>query len=160
MNDITQDKSALLAADERDKAQEELSTAIGNAKEVLVRATTVFPFTLFPDTITLDRAKLSVTHREFFKVGEVMSIRIEDVLNVTAHVGPLFGSIKIATRFFDLEKPYSVNYFWREDALRIKRITQGYIIAMQQEIDCSSLSTKELSAMLDKLGSSAGDKHV
>jgi hypothetical protein len=29
---------------------------------------------------------------------------------------------------------------------------QGYIIAMQKEIDCNSLETKELAEMLEKLG--------
>src|SRR5947209_1395179 len=102
--EASQKKPAALSPPKHDEAQKELRDAIGNSHEVLVRATTVFPFTIFPDTITVDRTKLSVTHREFFKVGDVMSIRIEDILNVTAHVGPLFGSIKIATRFFDLEK--------------------------------------------------------
>ena len=115
-------------------------------------ATTVFPFAFFPDTIVIDRTKLAVTRRAFFRTAEVMSIRIEDVLNVTADVGPLFGTIKISTRFFNSEKPYTVSYFWRNDALRIQRVMQGYIIATQKNIDCSELSTPELSGLLDDLG--------
>jgi hypothetical protein len=141
-------------------ANDELAKAISDSSELLAKATTVFPFTIFPDTITIDRAKVTITHREFFKVGEVMSMRIEDILNVTAHVGPLFGSIQISTRFFDQHKPYAVNYFWREDALKIKRILQGYIIAIQNEIDCSALSTRELSAKLDELGASARNENL
>ena len=132
--------------------KQELENAIKGSHQVLVSATTVFPLTIFPDTLIVDRAKLTITRRSFFDVAEVMSIRIEDVLNVTAQVGPLFGSVKITSRIFNIEKPYRVNYFWREDALKIKRITQGYIIALQKEIDCSALSTRELAAMLDELG--------
>src|SRR5687767_11541947 len=87
--------------DDKRQARHELNEIVGGAQEILVRAKTVFPLTIFPDTLTLDRTKVTITHREFFRVAEVMSIRIEDILNVTAHVGPLFGSIKIATRFFD-----------------------------------------------------------
>lgn len=130
----------------------ELTQTINRSHEVLIEATTVFPFTLFPDTVTLDRAKLTISHREFFWTGEVMSIRIEDILNVTADVGPFFGSLKIFTRFFNVDKPYSVNFLKRADALKIKRVLQGYIIALQKNIDCSTLPTKELSAMLDDLG--------
>lgn len=133
----------------------ELKKAVGNAHDVLLSATTVFPFTLFPDTLTLDREKLTISHRLFFRVAEVISIRIEDILNVTADVGPFFGSVKVSTRFFDARKPYEVNYLWRQDALRIKRVTQGYIIAMQKGIDCSPLKSKELADMLDKLGQGA-----
>lgn len=72
------------------QAQQNLVEAIGNSRDILVRATTVFPLTLFPDTLTIDRTKITITHRDFFKVAEVMSIGIEDVLNVTATVGPFF----------------------------------------------------------------------
>jgi hypothetical protein len=130
----------------------QLTKAIGNAHEVLFSATAVFPLNLFPDTLTIDRAKLTVTQRTFFKMGEVMSIRIEDILNVSANVGPFFGSVKINTRFFNENKLYVVNYLWRKDALKIKRIMQGYIIAAQKKIDCSALTTHELATMLDELG--------
>lgn len=136
---------------QKQKAKE-LAEAIGNSNDVLFRATTVFPFTLFPDTLTIDRSKITVTHRDFLRAGEVLSIGIEDVLNVTASVGPIFGSIKIATRFFDPAKPYEIDHFWRKDALKIKRIAEGYIIAKQKGIDCSALSTPELAKTLDELG--------
>lgn len=130
----------------------ELTQTIDHSHEVLAQATTVFPFTLFPDTVTLDRAKLTISHREFFNVAEVMSIRIEDILNVTADVGPFFGSLKIFTRFFSTDKPYETHFLQRKDALKIKRILQGYIIALQKNIDCSTLPTKDLANMLEELG--------
>lgn len=139
-------------ASEQDEAKQKLNEVIGGSHQVLVTAKTVFPFTLFPDTITVDRQKLTITKRSFIQTAEVMSIRIEDVLNVTANVGPVFGSVTIATRFFDTKKPYTVTHFWRHDALRIKRIMQGYIIATQKDIDCSALSTGELARTLDTLG--------
>lgn len=134
------------------ESRQELRDAINDARQVLISATTVFPLTFFPDTITVDRTKITVTHRSFFRVAEVVSIRIEDILDIAAGVGPLFGSIRITSRFFNNEMPYSLNHFWREDAQRVKRITQGYMIALQKKIDCKNLSTRELAAMLDKLG--------
>ncbi|MET0779625.1 MAG: hypothetical protein ABWY71_02200 [Candidatus Saccharimonadales bacterium] len=133
----------------------ELKKAVGNSHEILLSATTVFPFTLFPDIITLDREKLTISHRLFFRVAEVTSTRIEDILNVTADVGPFFGSIKITSRFFDDSEPHAVNYLWRHDALRLKRVIQGYIISRQKGIDCSSFGPKQLADMLDKLGQAA-----
>jgi hypothetical protein len=149
-----------LTADKRyDKynAEKQLTQAIGSAHEVLSSATTVFPFTLFPDTITIDRTKLTVAHRSFFGVAEVMSMNVEDVLNVTANVGPFFGSLRITTRFFDPGKPYEINWLWRADAVKLKRILQGYILAMQRKIDCSALTTGELTRLLDELGQGAPD---
>lgn len=130
----------------------DLKRTVSNAQDVLATATTVFPFTLFPDTIRVDREKLTITHRTFFNVSDVMSIHIDDVLNVTVHAGPLFGSLEISTRFFSEDKPYRVNYFWRHDALKIKALMQGYIIARQKGIDTENVDAKELSSILRKLG--------
>lgn len=149
---IANDSNLASIKPDKKKFRQKLAKVIGDSQDVLVRASTVFPRTLFPDTLTVDRTKLTVTHRNFLHAGEVLSIRIEDILNVAAQVGPIFGSVKIATRFFDNAKPYEVNHFWRSDALKIKRIVQGYLIARQQEVDCSKMSTEELAKMLDELG--------
>jgi hypothetical protein len=137
------------------EARQELQQAIGHSNEILVRAQTVFPFMLFPDTITIDRGTLTISHRSFFKIAEVISIRIEDILNTTANVGPFFGSLKITTRFFGTDKDYTINYLRRNDALKIKQILQGYIIALRKNIDCSALSPNELARMLSELGAEA-----
>lgn len=132
-----------------DETRKELQRAIKGSGEIVATATTVF--TLFPDTLVLDRAKLTLTKRRFFKTAEVMSIRIEDLLNVTAEVDLFFGSIKVISRIASME-PYTIGNFWRKEAIRMKRITQGYIIALQRNIDCSNLPAHELAGMLDKLG--------
>jgi hypothetical protein len=145
---------------EQRKTAKELVDAIGNSHDVLVRVQTVFPFKLFPTIISVDRTKVTITERDMFKSGEVFSVRIEDILNITAHVNPILGSVKIATRFFNPEKPYIVDSLSRKDALKIKRIVQGYLIARQREIDCSSLPTRELATMLDELGKVAPQERV
>jgi hypothetical protein len=136
----------------RDQAMEGLREVIRGSNEVLMTATTVFPFSLFPDTVTIDRAKVTVIHRTFFGVGENVSIRIEDVLNVTANHGPLLGSLHIVSRVLSPDKPYEINFLWRKDALKLKRILQGYIIALQKDIDVRPLRKEELSNMLYELG--------
>jgi ketosteroid isomerase-like protein len=140
-----------------EQTMKRLRRAVGRADEVIATATTVFPFTLFPDKITIDREKITIAHRFFFRVSETISLRIEDVLHVAADVGPFFGSLRLTSRFFDnnaQQQPYRVNYLWREDAQRLKRILQGYLIARKNNIDCAKLSTKQLRESLDKLGQS------
>jgi hypothetical protein len=132
------------------KTREELQEAIKGSNQILATAGTVMP--VFADTITVDRAKFTVTKRSFFRTADVISMRIEDILNVTEHLGMMFGSIKITSRVMNANPPYAVGPFWRKDAVRIKRITQGYVIALQRGIDCSSLPSAELAKMLEELG--------
>jgi hypothetical protein len=129
---------------------EELEEAIKGSNEVLATVTTVLP--IFPDTVTLDRAKMTITKRTFFSSAQVMSMRIEDILNVTTTMGPLFASLRITSRVMSAGDPNVVGPFWRRDAIRFKNIAQGYVIALQREMDLSVLPKKELVDMLRQLG--------
>jgi hypothetical protein len=133
------------------KAKDELTQTVHTSQQILAKATTVFPLTLVPDTVTVDRTNVTIVHRLFYKMSTTVKIKIVDILNVTANTGPFFGSLRIVTTFVDNRSPYTINYLQREDALRINRILQGYKIAQQQEIDTSHLSKEELVRTLDRL---------
>jgi hypothetical protein len=133
------------------KVKDELSNTVSTSHEILFAAKTVFPFTLFPDTVSIDRTNLTIAHRAFYRLAVIVTIKIEDVLNITPNVGPVFGSLRIATSFVDKKSPYSVNYLRRDDALKVSRIIMGYKVALEQKIDTSSLSKEELVRLLDRL---------
>lgn len=133
-----------------EETRQELREAIKGSLEVLATASTVF--TLFPDTMTVDRAKVTITKRLFVRAADIMSMRIEDVLNVTCTVGPFFGTVTLVSRVMNSDQTSTIGRFWRSDAIRLKRIIQGYVIALQRGIDCSALGTVELAKMLEDLG--------
>jgi hypothetical protein len=133
------------------KANDELAGAVNTSHEILMTAKTVFPFTLFPDTVSIDRTNLTIAHRVFFKIAVIVTIKIEDILNITPNIGPFLGSLRIVTTFVDNKSPYVVNYLSRADALKINRILLGYKVALEQKIDTDSLSKEELVKLLDRL---------
>ena len=132
------------------ESKQELEQAIIGSNQVLSQASTVL--VPFPDTMSIDRAKITITKRSFFRTAEVMSTRIEDVLNVTCSVGLFLGTITLISRVMNSDQTITVGHFWRHDAQRLKWIGQGYVIALQRNIDCSALPTNELASMLEKLG--------
>ncbi len=135
----------------KDKVKD-LKKLVELSHEVLMSANTVFPITLFPDTVTVDRTKVTITRRDFFWSSDVMSIRIEDVLTVSASVGPIFGSLTIASRVMSTIDHFQINHFWRNDAIRLKHMIQGYVIAQHNEIEIAHLGTKELVDTIVELG--------
>lgn len=145
LRDIAQRK--VLRTDDADRED-----MILRSNEVLVRATTVFPLTFFPDTVILDRTKLTVIRRNFFFSEDVMSIRIEDILNVSANIGPFFGSITIATRVMSTDDHFTIYNFWREDVMHLKHMIHGYVIARHNNIPCDHLTLEQLTHTLQELG--------
>lgn len=145
-------ENVMVSQQAKTKALHELHKIAESSQEVLASASTVFPFDLFPDHVTVDRTQVSIAHRTFLWMGDITSVRIEDILNVTANVGLIFGSLRISTRFFDPDKPYEIPRLWREDALRLQAIIQGLLIASKKEIDASALDGAQLVQEAERLG--------
>jgi hypothetical protein len=122
------------------------------SQQILYEAATVFPFRLNTDTVTIDRKKVTVVSRPFFGAVQVVSMQIEDLVSVIASTAPLFGTVTLAARIPVRDCPMEVRYLRRDDALQIKAILQGYIIALQKGVDCDALQLPRLKAMLLKLG--------
>lgn len=142
-------------ASEKSKTQQkekDFQKIVTQSHQVLMSANTVFPVSLFPDTITIDRTKVTITRRDFFWSSDVLSIRIEDVLNVQVTIGPLFGSLNIASRVMSTTDHFKVSHLWRSDAIRLKQLIQGYVIAQHNDIDTSHLNKKDLVETLLELG--------
>ena len=120
--------------------------------EVLVSVNTVFPMTLFPSTVIVDRTKVTIISRTFFFTSKTISIRIEDILNVSCTLGPFFGSVVVSSRVMNSTDHFEIDLFWRHDAIRLKHIIQGYMIAQHNDVDISNLSRDELVEHLAELG--------
>ncbi len=136
-------------------ATEKLISMAEGMHENLISANTVFPFILFPDTISIDRQKLTITHRSFFSTASTISVQIDDVQIAKVDVGPFFGSVHLASKYF-ADNIQTINFLKRTDALAIQRLLQGYMIAHHRQIDCTSIDNAQLVILLNELGQSAG----
>lgn len=130
----------------------QLRQTVQKAHEVLASVDTVFPVTLFPDTIVIDRSKISIKKRSFFLTSNVISFRIEDVLNVSCGVGPIFGSLTIASRVMSSIDHFQIDHLWRKDAVFLKNLIQGHIIATNSKLETDQLSVEEMIETLYELG--------
>jgi hypothetical protein len=132
---------------------EGLKRIVRKSHQLLASAQTVIlPINLFPDSVTVDRTKVTITKRTFFWSSSVISIRIEDVLNIACSTGPIFGSLTISSRVMNSTDHYEIDYFWRKDALYLKQIIQGYVIAQHNQIETTHLNRRELIQTLLDLG--------
>lgn len=137
----------------------DLKQMVYQSKEIIARVQTIFPLTLFPDDIILDRTKITIIKRNFFWSANVISIRIEDVLNVSSSVGPFFGSVSISSRVMNSVDHFEVDRLWRSDAIEIKKLIQGYMIAKHSDVVLEDLSVEELVATLEDLGDDSSPSH-
>jgi len=60
--------------------------------------------------------------------------------------------LTVASRVMSTIDHFQINHFWRNDAIRLKHIIQGYVIAQHNKIDTAHLSRKELIDTIVELG--------
>lgn len=131
----------------------DLKRAVKKSHEVIASAQTV---AIFSDRVVLDRTKITIIKRSFFWSADVISIQIEDVLNVSSSVGPFFGCLTIASRVMSTTDHFQINTLWRRDAIDLKHVIQGYVIAKHTGINTDQLPKAQLLETLRELGHDTG----
>lgn len=140
----------------RDQNQQkiaDLKKAVEKSHEVLASVQT---FAIFPDKVIVDRTKITIIKRNSLWSTDVISIQVEDILNVSSSVGLLFGSLTIASRVMSTTDHFQITMLWRGDAIDLKHIIQGYAIAKHTTIDTDQLSRNQMLETLRELGHDSG----
>lgn len=127
-----------------------LEEAVRESHGILAKATTVFPFTPFPDTIVIDRHKLTIVRRHLL-TEQALSVPIENIKNVQADMGPIFGTITVISDQF-VNSEQRLEYLRRRDVDKIQKLVQGIVMATKDKIDISEVDPKRLQSMLTELG--------
>jgi hypothetical protein len=137
--------------DNNGKGVDKLKYMVEKSQTILMKASAIFPFDLFPDMITIDRQKLTIVHRTFFSQEQTVSVPLSDITNVQADVGPLFGSITVTSEHF-MNNTQKINYLSRRDVLELQRVLQGMTMACKEGIDLSTIDEDDLMPLLEELG--------
>lgn len=138
------------------KTHEKLIDITEKAHDILFQADTVFPFTLFPDTITLDREKLTIANRFFFRVAKIITVPITSMISAEADVGPFFGTVRMTSKYF-IDSSHEIRYLWRDDATKIHRMLQGFIIAHERGLELHEIDKEDMVVLLEDLGQGVSD---
>lgn len=126
-------------------------TVLEQAQNVLIESKAVFPFDLFPDSITIDRQKMTVIHRQFFGIRQSVSVSLSDIKNIQANLGPIFGSITVTAENF-VNNTQTVNFLPKKDVAEIQKVIQGFIVAHKENLDTTGMDDETLLQVLDSLG--------
>ena len=128
----------------------------------LLRADSVFPFTLFTDTIVIDTTKVTISKRQLFATEYVTTIPLKDLSDVNVQTYLFLGTVEIQymphTDSPGTTGPIRVTIpnLKREDAVKAKNILKGALVAKAEEIDIAALSPKEIKEVIHQFGESEG----
>jgi hypothetical protein len=143
--DNSQEKTA------KENEEQKLDYLAGKSERVIYKVRTVFPFTLFPTNIVIDTQKVTLIFGVFFYSYKMFPILLKDIRSVTVSTGLLFGTISFDKEGFQ-ENPGTVEYLWREDALKVRRIIMGMMVATKEGVEMDALDDKSLLEKVEAIG--------
>ncbi len=129
----------------------DLERMLKSSDQVLYRCSSVFPFTLFPDTVIIDRNKVDIVHRRFFFSKSVFTTLIQDIRTVKVSSGPFFATLRIEIMTYE-QNPPPVRFLPKEAAFEVRRVAMGLTAARRRGVKLDKMNVKELRETVAKLG--------
>ena len=136
---------------DEEKAQQKLDSLIDRSQKVLLKISSVFPFTLFPHQLSIDINQVNIRLGQFFWTDRRQSINIKDIGDVIIDTVPFFATIKIIDKDY-VENLIEINFLKKRDAIKARKVIQGLMVAAKEEVDLSLVDDRDLLDKIETLG--------
>jgi hypothetical protein len=149
-------------AKEKEENRQRFKTITDRHEIEIMRAKSVFPFTLFPDTLVIDTTKVTIARKQLFATEYVATIPLKDLSDVNVQTVLFLGTLMIRympqSNTPGMNEPVNVRIpnLTRENAMKAKNILKGALVAKAEEIDIAKLAPDEVVDVLEKFGESTG----
>ena len=144
-----QDEAVKEHAGNAETNRQALVDMVVNSNRILISATSVFPWDVFPSSIIVEETRITIIHRQLFS-SQVHSIDIKDISNVFINTSILFAQLSIVSDTFSKNNIF-VNRLWKKEAILVRRIIEGLRMFIRKGIDTTSYGKKELVNKLKEL---------
>jgi hypothetical protein len=139
------------------KETEKIANLAEEESKILFETESVFPFSIFPDKVIIHPNKVDIVIGKFFQSNFTKSIFIKDMAGVEMVTTPFLAAIKISGNKMGID-PVTVRNLKRKNAIKIKEIIDGLLIALGQKIELEKLDPKQALPHLEKAGETHEEK--
>lgn len=129
-----------------------IDSLVEEQQKSLYSISTVFPFRLFPTTVSADKKKIDIIEELFFRSKQIQSILIQDIITVSVETSLFFGKLTIHDKL-PMHDPIEINYLPRADALKMRRVIEGLLVGDRSQVDTTQTSHDNLVSKLEVIGS-------
>jgi hypothetical protein len=139
---------------EEETGKRKLNELIQKSRKPLFEMSTIFPFDLFPDKLSIELDRVNIYHRNFLETGEVRGIAMSNIGEVVIGLSPFLTTLRIIEERIGPESTHTFKPVWKEDAVKARRIITGLIIANKEGIELTIFKPEELAKKAEDLGKS------
>ena len=133
------------------EAKQKIDKLTRGSHRTIFKATAVFPFDFFPDTIIIDENKVDIIVTTFFVTEQMYSIPIQNIIGADAMISLFFGTLTLETTGYK-KSPPPITHLWNTDAVKARRYINALVMCNKDKIDLSKLEIPYLCQKLDEIG--------
>jgi len=147
---------------EEEQTKHRLKTLTTRQEVELLRAYSVFPFSLFTDTLIIDTTKVTIIKKQFFATEYIVTIPLKDLSDTNVQTFLFLGSLTVEympqSNSPGMMQPIIVRIanLRRAQAIRAKNILKGILVTRAEDIDIATLTPQEVVDIIEKFGESRG----
>lgn len=120
--------------------------------KTLYKLRSIFPLDPFPTIITIQPDCISIVHSLFNLWKRLITIKMDDIFTVEVDSGLFFADVRIQQKQA-LTPIVELQYFWKQHALKARRIIQGLLVVQDKNLKIKDLRADELINYLEEIGS-------
>jgi len=126
-----------------------VANLVKRSNRILVNTFAQFPFDFFPDSITVEESRVTITKRHMLS-AEVHSVDIKDISNIFINSTIFFSQLVIISKTFE-DNEVRIRYLRNKKAIFVRRIIEGLRVFVNKEIETCNYSVPELITKLEEL---------
>jgi hypothetical protein len=125
-----------------------VSDLIKKSNRRIISISSLFPWTLFPNTIEVEESRVTFIFRQLL-AAQSHSVDIKDISNVFIQSSPFFATLQIVSRTF-VQNDITIGHLDAKKAQRVKMVIEGLRTFVENNIDTSNYEVNELIAKIEE----------
>lgn len=148
LRDEGKDEQTIHKATKKEEDKQTISNLIKKSNRRIISISSLFPWTLFPNTIEVEESRVTFIFRQLW-ASQSHSVNIKDISNVFIQASPFFATLQIVSRTF-VENDITIGHLETGKAHRVQMIIEGLRTFAEHNIDTSNYEVNELIAKIEE----------
>lgn len=132
----------------KEEDKQTMSDLIKKSNRRIISISSLFPWTLFPNTIEVEESRVTFIFRQFL-ASQTHSVNIKDVSSVFIQSSPFFATLQVVSRTF-VQNDITIGYLSAKKAQQVKMIIEGLRTFAEHNIETSNYEINELIAKIEE----------
>lgn len=135
-------------ATKKEEDKQTVNDLIKKSNRCIISVSSRFPWTLFPNTITVEESRVTFIFRQFF-ASQTHSVDIKDISNVFIESSPFFATLQIVSRTF-IQNDITIGHLDVKKATKVQMVIEGLRTFAEKNIDTSNYEVNELISKIEE----------